>query len=61
MFGRWVEPVWAQKLKAPYDARHLRTFLYEHSRQARRGYVVCRCPEPLALDDRITALPWSQV
>jgi predicted AAA+ superfamily ATPase len=41
------------------DARHLITFLKEHPRQAKRGYVVCRCPRPLALADNITALPWS--
>jgi uncharacterized protein len=40
------------------DARHLITFLKEHPRQAKRGYVVCRCPRPLALADNITALPW---
>jgi predicted AAA+ superfamily ATPase len=41
------------------DARHLRTFLDEHPGKARHGYVVCRCPAPLAIDDRVTALPWS--
>ncbi len=40
------------------DARHLIAFLNEHPRQAKRGYVVCRCPRPLALADNITALPW---
>jgi hypothetical protein len=41
-----------------HDTRHLRAFLDEHPRKAPRGYVVCRCPEPLALDQRITAVPW---
>jgi predicted AAA+ superfamily ATPase len=40
------------------DARHLLTFLDEHPKQAKRGYIVCRCPDPLALNDRVTALPW---
>jgi predicted AAA+ superfamily ATPase len=40
------------------DARHLLTFLDEHPKQAKRGYIVCRCPHPLALTDRVTALPW---
>jgi predicted AAA+ superfamily ATPase len=40
------------------DARHLLAFLAEHPRQANHGYVVCRCPEPLALSDKVTALPW---
>ncbi|MGH8649465.1 MAG: ATP-binding protein, partial [Burkholderiales bacterium] len=43
------------------DARHLMTFLNEHPKRARRGYVICRCPTPLALSDRVTALPWSCV
>jgi predicted AAA+ superfamily ATPase len=41
------------------DAKHLLAFLGEHRRRARHGYVLCRVPEPLALDDRVTALPWS--
>ncbi len=40
------------------DARHLVTFLSEHSRQAPHGYLVCRCTEPLALSRQVTALPW---
>jgi len=40
------------------DARHLITFLKEYPRQPKHGYIVCRCPRPLALADNITALPW---
>lgn len=40
------------------DARHLLTFLKEKPKEARHGYVVCRCPRPLHLHDQITALPW---
>ncbi len=40
------------------DARHLSGFLSEHRSNAPRGYIVCRCTEPLALDERITAIPW---
>jgi predicted AAA+ superfamily ATPase len=43
------------------DARHLLTFLDEHPKRARHGYVVCRCSAPLALTDRVTALPWSRL
>jgi predicted AAA+ superfamily ATPase len=53
-----VEVKWTDR-PTREDVRHLRGFLDEHPRQARRGYVVCRCPEPLALDERITAVPWS--
>ena len=41
------------------DARHLMTFLSEHPKRARHGYLICRCPHPLALNERVTALPWS--
>jgi predicted AAA+ superfamily ATPase len=40
------------------DARHLLTFLAEHPKRARHAYLVCRCSQPLALHDKITALPW---
>ena len=41
------------------DARHVITFLREQPKRARRGYLICRCREPLALNDQVTALPWS--
>lgn len=53
-----IEVKWTERPTA-MDARHLRRFLDEHPRQARRGYIVCRCAAPLAIDDRVTALPWS--
>jgi predicted AAA+ superfamily ATPase len=40
------------------DARHLLTFLGEHPKQAKHGYLVCRCQAPLQLHDKVTALPW---
>ena len=40
------------------DARHLLTFLREHPRKAKHGYIVCRCDRPLRLHDKVTALPW---
>lgn len=58
--GRTLVPVEVKWTERPseHDTRHLRGFLDEHPRQAPKGYVVCRCPDPLALDERITALPW---
>ncbi len=41
------------------DARHLLTFLQEHPRQAKHGYIICRCVRPLRLHDKVTALPWA--
>lgn len=40
------------------DARHLLTFLGEHPKQAKHGYIICRCKAPLRLHDKVTALPW---
>lgn len=40
------------------DARHLLPFLHEKPKEAKHGYVICRCPRPLQLHDQITALPW---
>jgi len=53
-----IEVKWTER-PTRGDARHLRTFLDEHPARARHGYVVCRCPSPLAIDDRVTAIPWS--
>lgn len=40
------------------DARHLLTFMAEHPRQARQAFVVCRCPRPMQIAERVIALPW---
>lgn len=40
------------------DARHVSAFLDEHRGRADHGYVICRCSRPLALSERVTALPW---
>jgi len=53
-----VEVKWTERPSLA-DARHLVSFMREHPSRARHGYLVCRCPAPLALSDRVTALPWS--
>jgi hypothetical protein len=55
-----IEVKWTER-PTRNDARHLLTFLDEHPGRATRGYVVCRCPVPLEIDDRVTALPWSSL
>jgi predicted AAA+ superfamily ATPase len=55
-----IEVKWTEH-PTPGDARHLLTFLDEHPTRARHAYVICRCAAPLALTDRVTALPWSQL
>jgi hypothetical protein len=36
----------------------LETLLDEFPGRARRGLLVCRCPEPQQLTDRVRAIPW---
>jgi hypothetical protein len=57
MFDRWYANKWSEK-PTGQDARHLLTFLEEHPKQAKQGYLVCRCSRPAQLHEKITALPW---
>ena len=52
-----IEVKWTERPTLT-DARHLLTFLREHPRKAKHGYIICRCDRPLRLHDKITALPW---
>ncbi len=52
-----IDVKWTDK-PTVQDTRHLRTFLAEHPRHATHGYLVCRCPRPMQIHDRVTALPW---
>jgi predicted AAA+ superfamily ATPase len=38
--------------------RHLLTFMDEHPKLAKQAYIVCRCPRPMQLHEKVTALPW---
>jgi hypothetical protein len=53
-----VEVKWTER-PTPSDARHLVSFLRENARRARAGFIVCRCPLPMQLGERVTAIPWS--
>lgn len=53
-----VEAKWTEN-PALRDARGVLTFLEEQPERARRGYVVCRCPRPLQLHEKVLALPWQ--
>ncbi len=55
-----IEVKWTARPR-PVDARHLETFLDEFPRRARRGLLVCRCPEPQQLTDRVRAIPWDRL
>lgn len=52
-----IEVKWSEK-PTVQDARHLLTFLAEHPKQAKQGYIVCRCSRPAQIHEKITALPW---
>jgi len=52
-----IEVKWSER-PTVQNARHLLTFLREHPRRAKHGYVICRCSHPLRIHDQITALPW---
>jgi predicted AAA+ superfamily ATPase len=53
-----IEVKWTARPR-PVDARHLETFLDEFPRRAKRGLLVCRCPQPQQLTDRVRAIPWE--
>jgi predicted AAA+ superfamily ATPase len=55
-----IEVKWTERPR-PEDARHVERFLDEHPSRARRGLVVCRCPEPQRLSARVTAIPWRHL
>ncbi|MBM4036978.1 MAG: ATP-binding protein [Planctomycetes bacterium] len=57
--GRYtpVQVKWTERPSGS-DARHILTFLAEHSERAERGYIICRCPRPMQLHERVVALPW---
>ena len=52
-----IEVKWSEN-PTIQDARHLLSFLDEHPKQAKQGYIVCRCSRPMQLHEQITALPW---
>lgn len=52
-----IEVKWTENPSAR-DIRHLQNFLSEHSKNAARGYVVCRCPRPAKINHQITVIPW---
>jgi predicted AAA+ superfamily ATPase len=55
-----IEAKWTESPSAR-DIRHLIAFIEEHPRHARIGYIVCRCPRPLQLHEKVIALPWEML
>jgi uncharacterized protein len=52
-----VEVKWTSH-PSPGDAKHLVKFLNENTDKATRGYIICRADRPMAISDKVTALPW---
>ncbi len=52
-----IEVKWTDRPGAK-DARHLRRFIAEHTTTVDAGYVICRCPTPQLIEERILAIPW---
>lgn len=55
-----IEVKWTERPR-PADARALEVFLDQYPTRARRGLLVCRCPQAQQLTDRVRAIPWSVV
>ncbi len=55
-----VEAKWTEN-PSLRDARGILAFLEEQPALARRGYVICRCPKPLLLHEKVMALPWQNL
>ena len=53
-----VEVKWTDKPHIS-DCRHIIKFLEENPKKADKGYIICRCPRPLQLHEKIVALPWD--
>lgn len=53
-----IEVKWTARPRTE-DARHLERFLDTYPRRATRGLLICRCPRPQQLTERVTALPWD--
>ncbi len=54
-----IEVKWTERPTAS-DCRHLLTFLAEVP-TAKQGLVVCRCPRPMQIHDRVLAIPWTSL
>lgn len=55
-----IEVKWTETPRET-DARHLKQFLSAYSDNAKRGYIVCRCPEALQITENIQAVPWTDL
>jgi predicted AAA+ superfamily ATPase len=52
-----IEVKWTENPRLQ-DARHLLSFMEEFPQRAKQGFINCRCPRPLMLHEKMTAIPW---
>lgn len=55
-----IEVKWT-KNPTLHHARHLRSFLKEHAKETKKGYIICRCSFPMEIEENIIALPWQNM
>lgn len=52
-----VEVKWTEH-PSLQDCRHLLKFLIENEVRTKRGYIICRCPQPMEIHEKVLAIPW---
>jgi len=55
-----VEVKWTERPSAS-DCRHILSFLDDVPGSSKQGLIVCRCPRPMQIHERVLAIPWSCV
>ena len=53
-----IELKWTESPDAK-DAKHIKQFLKEY-KNANQGYIICRTPREIKLDNQISAIPWQK-
>ena len=54
-----VEVKWTERPDF-HDAKHLITFIDEN-KNCEEGFVVCRCPRPMQIHEKVKAIPWFMI
>jgi len=55
-----IEVKWTEHPSAS-DARHLIDFMHDMPEKADAGYIVCRCPRPMQVHEKVTAVPYWEL
>lgn len=59
--GKRITPIEVKWTERPTvsDCRHLLGFLDDVPGSSKQGLIVCRCPRPMRVHERVLAIPWS--